>query len=75
MLSQKLRGHDAYYGLTGNYRMLARLRSVVVRVWGKWLGRRGARPLSWERLGPLLARFPLPAARVVHSVYGTAANP
>lgn len=73
MLSQKLRGHDAYYGITNNLRLLARLRRVVARVWGKWLGRRGAQSFSWERFGPLLARFPLPAARVVHSVYGTAA--
>ena len=75
MLSQKLRGHDAYYGITNNFRMLDRLRRVVERVWGKWLGCRGARPFSWERFGPLLARFPLPAARVVHSVYAAAANP
>jgi len=68
-LSQKLRGHDAYYGLTGNHRMLDRLREVVKRVWQKWLARRGARSLIWERFAELLARFPLPAARVVHSVY------
>ncbi len=75
-LSQKLRGHDAYYGLTGNYRMLDRLRYVVERVWRFWLSRRGAGPpLPWDRFRLLLARFPLPAARVVHSVYGRAANP
>jgi RNA-directed DNA polymerase len=75
-LSQKLRGHDGYYGLTGNLRLLDRLRRQVERVWGKCLARRGARrPFSWAWLGPLLARFPLPAARVVHSVYGAAAQP
>jgi RNA-directed DNA polymerase len=68
-LSQKLRGHDAYYGLTGNFRMLALLRRVVVRVWRNWLARRRAGPLSWEHFARLLARFPLPKARVVHSVY------
>jgi group II intron reverse transcriptase/maturase len=68
-LSQKLRGHDAYFGITGNYRKLAKLRQVVVRVWKKWLGRRGSGPLNWEGFGRLLERFPLPAARVVHSVY------
>jgi group II intron reverse transcriptase/maturase len=73
-LSQKLRGHDAYYGITGNYRMLHRLRRKVERVWVKWLGRRGAGPLTWEWFGRLLARFPLPAARVVHSTYGATAK-
>ena len=75
-LSQKLRGHDAYYGLTGNFRLLDRLRRVVERVWRLWLSRRGAEPpLVWARFKQLLERYPLPAARVVHSVYGRAANP
>lgn len=68
-LSQKLRGHDAYYGITGNYRMLQKLRHVVEGVWRKWLARRHAGPLYWERFCRLLERFPLPVARVVHSVY------
>jgi group II intron reverse transcriptase/maturase len=68
-LSQKLRGHDAYYGITGNFRALALLRRVVARVWRNWLARRRAGPLSWDHFERLLARFPLPKARVVHSVY------
>ena len=39
-LSQKLRGHDGYYGITGNSPMLQRLRYVVTRLWRKWLARR-----------------------------------
>jgi RNA-directed DNA polymerase len=69
MLSRKLRGHDAYYGITGNFRALALLRYVVTQVWRKWLARRRAGAFSWEHFGRLLARFPLPKARVVHSVY------
>jgi RNA-directed DNA polymerase len=68
-LSQKLRGHDAYFGITGNSRMLHNLRHVVARVWRKWLARRRARPLSWEHFYRVLEQFPLPIARVVHSVY------
>jgi RNA-directed DNA polymerase len=69
-LSQKLRGHDAYYGITGNYRMLHELRAVVAEVWRKWLARcRRAGTLPWDRFVRLLKRFPLPAARVVQSVY------
>jgi hypothetical protein len=71
-LSQKLRGHDAYFGITGNYRALANLRYVVTQVWRQWLSRRcRAGPLSWDRFARLRARFPLPKARVVHSVYAT----
>jgi RNA-directed DNA polymerase len=75
-LSQKLRGHDAYYGITGNFSMLQRLRYVVGRLWRKWLARRSrGRPLSWDHFTRLRARFPLPPPRVVHSVYLQAAKP
>lgn len=68
-LRRKLCGHDAYYGITGNYRALAWFRRVVARIWRHWLARRRAGRLSWHHFEPLLARFPLPKARVVHSVY------
>ena len=68
-LSQKLRGHDAYFGITGNGRMLQKLRQVVTAVWRKWLARRRAGTLPWDRFRRVLERFPLPNARVVHSVY------
>ena len=75
-LSQKLRGHDAYYGVTGNSRSLSNLRYVVRRTWRKWLSRRSwAGGLSWERFGRMLANFALPPPRIVHSVYRQAANP
>jgi len=76
ILSQKLRGHDAYYGITGNSRMLQRLRFVVGRIWRKWLSRRHrASRLCWDHFSRLLQRFPLPPPRAVHSVYRPAANP
>jgi group II intron reverse transcriptase/maturase len=39
-LVQKLRGHYAYYGVTGNYRALAAYLHWVKRLWKKWLDRR-----------------------------------
>ncbi len=39
-LCQKLRGHAAYYGITGNSRALARFRHEVLKLWRKWLMRR-----------------------------------
>jgi len=68
-LNEKPRGHDAYYGVTGNYTMLSELRRQVARLWRKWLGRRNrGRPLNWERFSGMLRVFPLTPARVVHSV-------
>lgn len=70
VLAAKLRGHDAYYGITGNGRQLARLRRWVERIWRKWLGRRSNRAtMTWETFGLLLQRYPLPGPVVVHSVY------
>jgi group II intron reverse transcriptase/maturase len=68
MLCRKLRGHDAYYSIIGNSRSVAKLRQVVRRLWIKWLGRRSQKSyLSWDIAARLLARYPLPKARVVHS--------
>jgi len=75
-LSQKLRGHFAYYGITSNGWALSRFRREVTRIWRKWLARRTrARGMPWPRFLGLLERHPLPAAMVVHSVYRAAANP
>ena len=67
-LNEKLRGHDAYYGVTGNYRMLSKLRRQVAKLWFKWLGRRnrGYAP-NWEQFHGILQTFPLAPARIVHS--------
>jgi RNA-directed DNA polymerase len=69
MLSQKLRGHFAYYGITGNSFALSRFRVAVIRIWRKWLARRRRCGfLSWAVLDRLLRRYPLPPAVAVHSV-------
>jgi len=74
-LSRKLRGHDAYFGITGNGKALALLRHWVVRIWRKWLARRSWKTrLNWARMKQLVKLFPLPPARVVHSVLHSA-NP
>jgi RNA-directed DNA polymerase len=74
-LGQKLRGHFAYYGITGNALALSQFRYGVIAIWRKWLGRRHrAGEVAWERMTRLLERYPLPPARVVHSVYRRAAK-
>jgi RNA-directed DNA polymerase len=68
-LSQKLRGHFAYFGITGNSFALSRFRAAVIHLWQKWLARRRRRGfLSWAVVARLLQRYPLPPAHAVHSV-------
>jgi group II intron reverse transcriptase/maturase len=75
-LSQKLRGHFAYYGITGNADASKRFRRGAIGLWRKWLSRRNRDgPIAWDTMYRLLARYPLPPAIVVHSVYRQAAKP
>jgi len=75
-LSQKLRGHFGYYGITGNAEALKRYRRGAIGLWRKWLSRRNRDgPMAWGRMYRLLERYPLPQAIVVHSVYRQAAKP
>jgi RNA-directed DNA polymerase len=69
MLSQKLRGHFAYYGITGNSLALNRFREHVQRVWYKWLARRNSknRP-PWDWYHRLRERYHLPYGIAIHSV-------
>ena len=61
----KLRGHDNYYGVAGNWKSLSRLHHETERLWRKWRGRRTRDgPLSWRRFRLFLERFPLPKPRV-----------
>jgi len=74
-LGRKLRGHFAYYGITGNAHALARFRYEVERRWRNWLNRRSwATRLNWEKFSRLCKRYPLPPPRVVHSIYRGAAS-
>lgn len=74
-LKQKMLGHYSYYGVTGNWTALSVFAQEVKKTWHKWLARRSQRGLDWERFKQLLRRLPLPAPRIVHSVYRLAANP
>jgi len=75
-LNRKLRGHYAYYGVTGNARALSRYLRVAERLWRKWLNRRSQRArITWPRFKLVLQRYPLLPPRVVHSIYPRAAKP
>lgn len=66
-LSQKLRGHYSYYGVTSNIRGLQSFHWAVVGIWQKWLSRRSrAAHKTWTWMRRLLERLPLPPPRIVH---------
>jgi group II intron reverse transcriptase/maturase len=66
-LSQMIRGHCAYYGITGNGDRVRWYHHQLVRIWKKWLRRRGRHSnLPWTRFRTMLARHPLPSATIVH---------
>jgi len=74
-LSQKLKGHFAYYGITGNSSALGRFRSAATEIWRHWLSRRRrGRDMPWNRFQRLLKRHPLPPAIAIHSVCRPVAN-
>jgi group II intron reverse transcriptase/maturase len=75
-LGQRLRGHCAYYGITGNSAALARFNHELRKAWWKWLNRRSQKArLKWEAFAAMLRRYPLPRPIAVHSVLRRAANP
>jgi RNA-directed DNA polymerase len=64
-LCQKTRGHYAYYGVTGNGRMLRNFRHEVRRAWRKWLNRRNRkRNMTWEKFERLEKRYSLPLPKI-----------
>lgn len=76
VLCRKLRGHYAYYGMSGNARLLRVLAWQATRSWVKWLRRRSQRTrITWRRWALLRERFPLPAARIVHRLFPSVSNP
>lgn len=68
MLVWKLRGHCAYYGITGNASNLTTFCFHVVHIWQKWLNRRSQKKsMPWVRFLRLLKRYPLPRMTASHS--------
>ncbi len=66
-LARVIRGHCAYYGITGSGRRIRWYHHQLLRIWKKWLSRRGRHSnLPWSRFGAMLGRHPLPSATIVH---------
>jgi hypothetical protein len=61
----KLRGHYQYYGVTDNYRGIARFYREVTKMLFKWMNRRSQRrSYRWDEFERLLQVFQLPQPRV-----------
>ena len=71
ILGQKLRGHYAYYGITGNTPRIRRFRHLAERWWHKWLSRRNNRGMPWDRFRRLLAYHRLPPAVLARAAHLT----
>lgn len=69
-ICQKLEGHYAYYGVTGNYASIAAFRHHALGIWRYWLNRRSRKRdgMSWARFLSLLhnRKYYVPVARIVH---------
>jgi len=69
-LKAKVRGHYAYFGITGNNKALNMFIQQVKRCWKRWLNRRNnERNMTWEKFNLLLKRYPLPIPKIVHSIF------
>jgi group II intron reverse transcriptase/maturase len=68
-LCQKLMGHFAYYGITGNSVALGLFRRAAIHIWRRWLSRqRRDGTIPWSEFTRFLKRYPLPPPIPIHSV-------
>ena len=65
-LASVIRGHQAYYGVPGNYDAVHAFRTQVTRHWQRALSRRSQKGhVTWARMNRLVIRW-LPPTRTVH---------
>jgi RNA-directed DNA polymerase len=59
-------GHIRYYGVPLNSRAIRVFRTLVIRLWKKWLGRRSERgSITWDRMQRYIERW-VPPAVICH---------
>jgi len=63
-LAQIMRGHYQYYGRRSNTQSLRKFYRAVLRIWHKWLGRRGSGKMTWRKFLQIQSKFPLPRPRI-----------
>ena len=66
-LCLKIKGHFAYYSISGNFDRISRFAQGVNKLWFRSLNRRGAgKRLTWGQFNEMLFRLPLPKPYIVH---------
>lgn len=72
-LKAKLRGHYAYYGVSGNTFGIRRYAAIARKLIRKWLNRRSQRrKMTWERFNRYLTYYPLPRPKITYKIYAFA---
>jgi len=67
-LKAKLNGHYAYYGISLNFRSIAAFYSKVIKIWHKWLNRRGWKgKQNWKLFSNVMDSWLLPRPKIIHS--------
>ncbi len=63
----KLRGHVQYYGVSFNFKLVAKFIYEAKKIIFKWLNRRSQRKsFDWNKFDLFVKKHPLPAAKIVH---------
>lgn len=66
LVRAKLRGYYNYYGVIGNFKMLAKMYYYVTRILHKWLNRRSqTKTYTWPAFIQLLKFYEIPKPRIV----------
>jgi len=69
-LRAKLTGHFRYYGVSGNFRSMAKYRWECLRLVLKWLNRRSQKKsFNWETFRRYMEKYPLPKPAIYHNFY------
>ena len=70
ILTVKLLGHYQYYGVSDNYRSIAKFYHRTLRQVHKWINRRSQkRKMNKTGFYKYLEHYPLPEPRIVHNLY------
>ncbi len=66
----KLRGHVQYYGVSFNFKMVAKFLNEARKIIFKWLNRRSQRKsFDWNKFSRFVTKNPLPRAKIVHRLF------
>ena len=66
---RKLAGHIRYYGVSFNFKSVSMFIHQAKQIIFKWLNRRGdKKSFSWESFNLFLDRYPLPQAKIYHTL-------